>query len=379
MEFISALFIIGVVILLQNIAYSKFGMKNVTYECYFSKDEAVEGEEIELVEVVTNRKLLPLPWLKSEIPTSKFLSFADAQSQVTDQSRFVPSFFMLKSYSKLSRRWKVKCLKRGTYPITSVPLVSTDIFGNKSISKAFDVNATLVVLPKPLDYEDISVSSKYFYGDIMVKRFILPDPFYKAGVREYQQGDTMNKIHWNATARQQKLMSYNNEYTSSQNVTVVLNMQSHEFERAEVTHRPQMENAIRLCATLFDNTQQQGMPLKFVSNSNTNGGREQIETPEYFGQEHTNNLLHILAFLQLQATRSFVPYLEEMYSKLDTTDIVIVTCYINEKMVEFAKKKNSEGIHVKFIALNYLSDEILNADADIVCLADTLGREVSYD
>ena len=39
------------------------------------------------------------------------------RSQLTDRQRFVPSFFMLKSYQKVSRRWKVKCMKRGVYAV----------------------------------------------------------------------------------------------------------------------------------------------------------------------------------------------------------------------------------------------------------------------
>lgn len=371
MEFVAVAFLIIAIICLQNYIYTSFGLKNLDYECYFSKDEVVEGDEVELIEILTNRKILPLPWVKTEISTSKYLVFANAQSQITDQTRFVPSFFMLKSYSRVMRKWKLKCTRRGVFTIETVPIISTDLFGNRSISRGFDVHKSLIVLPKPLDNEDLAVSSRYFYGDIMVKRFILPDPFYRSGVRAYQDGDTMNKIHWNATAKQQTLMSYNNEYTSSQNVTVILNMQSHEFERAEVTKRDAMENGIRICASLFDNTYKQGMPIRFMSNSNSDNGREHTETPEFFGQEHTINLLHLLSSLKLQATRKFSAYLEEVNNKITSTDVVIVTCFINEEMIDFARVKEQQGIHVKFIAVRVIVEEFLNSGVDIVCLADS--------
>lgn len=379
MEFLSIVVIIILIFMAQNILYEKYGMKNLDYKCYFSTNTAVEGDEIQLIEIITNNKILPLPWFKSEISTSKYLDFANSQSEITDQSRFVPSFFMLRSFSKVQRTWNVKCLKRGVFTIDTVPLVSTDLFGSKNLSMAVKINTSIVVFPKPFEYEDLNVSSNFFYGEIMVKRFILPDPFYTLGVREYTSVDTMNKINWKATAKQGKFMAFNNEYTSSQNVTVILNMQSHEDERAEVTNRNAMENSIRLCATLFSNTEKQNMPLKFMSNSNTTGGREYTESPEYFGVEHLYNLLHILSQLNLFATRAFGHYLEEIYPKVTSTDIIIITCFLSEQMLEFAHQKQLEGTHVKFLVTNYLPDNMLDKDGDIVCLAESFEKLVEKE
>ncbi len=97
----------------------------------------------------------------------------------------------------------------------------------------------------------------------MVSRQLLDDPFYISGVREYTGHEPMSRIHWLASAVQQELMVYNNDYTSRQSVTIILNMQSRQFEHLEVVDEDRMENGIRLCAGLFKTTLS-GMPMRFM-------------------------------------------------------------------------------------------------------------------
>ena len=74
-----------------------------------------------------------------------------------------------------------------------------------------DVNARLTVLPAPADLTLDFRTPKHMIGDVIVRRHLLFDPFLIAGVRAYTPGDTMNRIHWLATARQGELMVHNND------------------------------------------------------------------------------------------------------------------------------------------------------------------------
>ena len=120
MPIIVILFMLAVLLWGQARLFGRKAFQNFEYRCSFDRPEAFEGDEIELVEEVYNRKWVPLPWFKTEITTSRWLEFAGSQSVVTYNTRFVPSFFLVKSYQKVTRRWKVKCLKRGIFPIESV-------------------------------------------------------------------------------------------------------------------------------------------------------------------------------------------------------------------------------------------------------------------
>ena len=352
MEFLAVGVAILVIFALQNYLYKKYAFSGLEYHCALSTTQACEGDEIELIEEIRNKKWLPLPWFKSEITTSRWLDFAGAQSVVSDQTRFVPSFFMLRSHQRVVRRWKVTCLKRGEFSIDQVVLVTTDLLGFSALSMAGESGARILVLPKPLGEDEIAVSPRYITGDIMVRRQLVADPFYISGVREYTGREPMNLIHWNATAREQQLMVFQNDFTSRQSVTVLLNMQSTEYEQHEVTRRELIENAIRLCAGLFDSTLAAGMPLRFMCNGTvTRGSREAVSTAEYWGREHVEGLLQILARLQLHSTEDFAVYLDGIFSEVTSTDIIIVTAYMSEGLLDFASRKEQAGTNVKFLTL----------------------------
>ena len=65
----AGLVLMGVLLLLvEGLAtlWSRRGLRNVVYERRFEPDRAVVGDQIALETTVTNRKLLPLAWLRIE-------------------------------------------------------------------------------------------------------------------------------------------------------------------------------------------------------------------------------------------------------------------------------------------------------------------------
>ncbi len=377
MEFIAIAAVLIGLFLLQNQLYKHYAFKNLTYSCTLSTNECFEGDEIELIEEIVNKKWLPLPWLKAEITTSRWLSFAGAQSGVTGNTRFVPSFFSVRGYSRVTRRWKVKCLKRGDFGIEQVVLITTDLLGYSNLSRSGEAGARVLVLPKAIESEELSVQPRYLNGDIMVQRQLLDDPFYISGVREYTGHEPMSRIHWLASAVQQKLMVYNNDFTSRQSVTIILNMQSRQFEHLEVVDEDRMENGIRLCAGLFKTTLL-GMPMRFMSNCTTDDSRSTTVTGEYWGEEYELGLLELLARLKLHSTEDFGNYLSNITSGITSTDIVIVSGYLSVQMLEFAAGKSRNGVHVRFFILGPIPEELDYAGFDVIpCVIDeSKGRRI---
>ncbi len=351
MEFVAIVLVIFLLIYLQNVVYKKYGFKNLEYHCYLNTNQAVEGDEIEIIEEITNGKWLPLAWFKAEITTSKYLDFAGAQSVVTDQSRFVPSFFMLKSYQKVVRRWKVTCLKRGNYKIHSVTLVSTDLLGNVSLSQAGVTTGNLLVLPKPLMEEELTTSPRFFTGDIVVKRNPIEDPFEISGVREYTGVESMRDVNWASTARVGRLMVYQKDSTSKQSIATILNLQPKTFGEIQVVDKNLIEIAFKVCAGVFEQTLKTGMPVRFYCNSSVDSERETLITSEHWGMGHVESLMQILARLPVQNNEDFALFLKNVMYKINATDIFVVTCYIDEDMLNFAREMQWKGSTVKFLLL----------------------------
>ncbi len=373
------LFLLAVLLWGQMLLFGKKAFQHFEYRCDFDRPEAFEGDEIELVEQVYNRKWVPLPWFKTEITTSRWLEFAGSQSIVTYNTRFVPSFFLVKSYQKVTRRWKVKCLKRGVFPIDSVILVSTDLLGQKVVSQKADISACVTVLPQTVDLAQMFVSARYLQGDNPVRNQLIPDPFYVSGVREYQPSDPMKNIHWNATAKLGRIMIRNMEYTTRQSITVVLNMQSRQFEQGEAIDQERMEQCIRVTATLLEETLENSIPVSLASNASLDGkDKETFESSQNFGREHIWGLLHTLAKFPKGSSLDFPSYLGTRGENFPSTDIQIVTPYLCDEIYDYARAAMREDKRVTIFLVGFPSanmpDDIeINILKELAVLKDETG------
>ena len=90
MEIAVVLLLLVLVLGGQVLLFSKYLFRNFRYRCSFDRQEVFEGEQIQMVETVLNGKALPIPYLRADIVTSRFLEFADTESSLTDETRFVP-------------------------------------------------------------------------------------------------------------------------------------------------------------------------------------------------------------------------------------------------------------------------------------------------
>lgn len=364
MELLFVALVIFVIALLQRKVYEKHAFDGLEYSCRFSSEEVSAGDDVKLVETVSNKKRLPLPWLRSEITTSVWLDYAGAQAHVTDQTRFVSSFFLMKSYTRTERSWNVKCGKRGEYPVDKCILLSTDILGLKSFSYPIRPNASILVLPKPANLLTELSSVRRLTGDVLVRRHYIEDPFYIAGVREYQQRDAMNKIHWVSTARTGKMMVHNNEFTAEQNLLVILNIQSRAYESDGIIDNSAIECAINICAGFIDDTLRSGMPVRLMVNT-AEGDQLVTVTNEFAGNEHVLDLLRILARLPNKFNIPFNDFLRDYCEDVTASDVVIVSAYFNGKIYGYARNKRESGANVRLACSNVLEPDEIPDDFDV--------------
>lgn len=379
MEIIALVAIFLIAVALQGWVFNKFSPSRLEYKCEFSVTQAFEGDDIFLVETVYNKKLLPVPWIKVDIHTSRWLDFAGTTSVVAQENRRVTSSFFLKSYQKTTRRWKLKCLKRGIFTIENVTLIWGDLLGLNNSSAPVHVGANLVVYPGIVNLEDMFMPANYLQGDTVVKRWIIDDPFIVSGSREYTPGDPMNRIHWSATAKEGRLMIRKNDFTSNQSLTVILNIQSMEFEYNAVVNRDMAELGIKAAATILDEALRVGAPVRLGTNAITiDGDRQTIFTGKASGTEHVGELLKILARLELKNVRDFEVFLDGIAADLENTEIILITCYLNKGICELSRKLKAQRNAVKVILLDPLTDvKDLPRDIDIYIFSgsgDTDGK-----
>src|SRR5215218_9631095 len=98
-------------------------------------------------------------------------------------------------------KYEVQCDTRGYYQLGPTLLETGDLFGlhrrHRIVAKPF----FLMVLPKILPLPKYDFASQRPIGEVSAAHRLFEDPTRNAGVRPYQVGDPLQRVHWRATAR----------------------------------------------------------------------------------------------------------------------------------------------------------------------------------
>ena len=126
---------------------------------------------------------------------------------------------------RLGGRYFLDNLPRGRYAFTDVRAVLDDPFGLERVDQPLQGEGTLLVYPRLVELEGVfSQGIEAHQG----RRLALwrPAGFDLHSVREYQQGESLRKVHWPTTARRGELMVKDFDDAARDEVAVILDAEA---------------------------------------------------------------------------------------------------------------------------------------------------------
>ncbi|MBP1967316.1 DUF58 domain-containing protein [Paenibacillus aceris] len=347
------LLIAALLFLLQHVVFNRWGFRGLTIKRTFNQAYCHAGDRIEMIETIQNRKLTPIPWLRLESTIHAGLRFAKMSNLAVSSGAIFQnhrSLFSLMPYTRIVRRHQVICAKRGWYKLETVSASIGDLVGTQAATRSQRLDVELLVYPRLVSRDDIPLLSSRWQGDITVKRWIMPDPFLVSGVREYRYGDTMNSIHWKATARSQRLQVYNREFTADPRLFIIVNTQITATMWDAVSDPELVEIGLSYAATLAEYAISQGVPVGFGYNGSLTG---QPGTPVHIspagGHPHLAYLFETMAKLAISYTRSCSDFLDEcILQEGSALDIILLTAFVSDAVEESIQQLEASG-HTVFI------------------------------
>ncbi|MFD1954728.1 DUF58 domain-containing protein [Paenibacillus thailandensis] len=352
---------------LQSKLFQRFGWSRLTYTRKFQKRAVFRGEQLELVEQLTNAKWLPVPWLRVESQLSSSLlfqrqdNFAVSSGQLYQNHK---SFFALMPYSRITRRHRVKCLKRGLYRLDSVTLTIGDLAGFSRSARRMLLSDELVVYPAPAPVSVSELPSHGWQGETSVRRWIAEDPFVRSGTRDYRPGDTFKQINWKATARSGKLQSHQYDYTADRKLMIYLNVDDHEGMWRDVADKELIECGIEWAAGAAEAVVDEGMEVGFAANMPLAGASESVFIEPRSGGAQLYELLEAMARLELVRTERLVDLLVREADRGYTgRDVLIISTYWNEALETEARRLRGGGNEVAFWRLEAGPRSGINGDS----------------
>lgn len=181
----------------------------------------------------------------------------------------------LKAGDSVTLRYQVEFLMRGYYQFGPLMIESGDVFGLHRRYRILADPEFVLVYPKVLPMQGYDVASRRPIGEVRMTHRLFEDPTRISGVRPYQQGDSLNRIHWRATARTGSLHSKTYEPSSIAGATILLDFHQDRYHRR---HEPvRSELCITTAATLANAVYELGQQIGFVTNGRDAADRIRLE------------------------------------------------------------------------------------------------------
>lgn len=317
--------IISLTYVLYNIL-KRYSIQNVEYKRYFTEKGAFEGQEVYLVEEFTNRSFLPLfrVGVETHVTTKLYLPGCVSGNEINQQ--FLSCFFVM-PYTRVKRRHRVICLKRGYYRLESAKL------NFMRIESFVESVAEILVYPSELSIEENNNINNFFQNTTFSNMPLIRDAFSFSGIREYMNGDTISSINHKASARAGKLMVNNNDYVFGRKVQVYINFQEGNEGIPLEEFSVIMETAMSFTTYLAGKALRNGWQLGVSANSKMINGSTYFALPMSSGYNKYIELLEGLASMRIIYGNSIEYIMNiDLDKAITNTEIILMSAYIDESI-----------------------------------------------
>jgi uncharacterized protein (DUF58 family) len=247
-----------------------------------SSNCAFPGDSLTVRYVLENRKPLPAPWLEVAEPVVRGLEVTDPGTE--------KRLLHLAWFRRVRWDRTLLCRRRGSYRLESSQLIGGDPYGLTSREAVMGGCEELLVYPRLLPLDQIPLPARALLGQQRPPRSLFEDPSRLAGVRAYQPGDPLNRIHWKVTARHGSLHSKVLEPSTTPTIALVLAIDPSAMGHPDDDES--VEYAISVVASLAHLAVESGWSVGVFS-----GGHPEVALLPAAGRQHTMLILQSLARL----------------------------------------------------------------------------------
>ena len=171
------------------------------------------GETLHETLKVVNASFLPAVWVE----------LTDASETLATPLRLVAE---VEAHASWTRHPVHICRRRGLYSLGPTRLRSGDPFGIFTLTLHDRHASTILVTPPLLPLRGLKITPGGRAGDQRRRRGGLGRDISEAGLRQYVPGDSLRRIHWLATARQDELMVRQLESSASDDWWIFLDLEA---------------------------------------------------------------------------------------------------------------------------------------------------------
>ena len=207
------------------------------------------GEQLTVTIELTNRGLLPIPWL----------ALHESLPPALRSPPMIREVISLGSGERRTLSYTIVSRRRGYYRLGPLTLRTGDVLGFGERVLAGDAPDALTIYPRVVPLAELGLPATLPFGTLPASRRLFSDPARPAGVRPYQPSDGVRRVDWKASARTGELQVRRYQPAIALETLVAL-----AFSRAEYGSRyayDTMERALTAAASVAAHLAARRQPL----------------------------------------------------------------------------------------------------------------------
>jgi uncharacterized protein (DUF58 family) len=328
-------------------AWSRLAWRKLDVSARVRPSRAFSGENVTLEVRIVNGKRFPVPSLRLSVWLPRGLRPGDGRGPASIRG-FVRRLSM-PGRSEAILQLPVRVRQRGEYWLERIALDISDPFDLAPLSKEVRPEADLLVMPQARIGVPMNVRRLLPFGTPTRASRMFEARERFAGVRPYEPGDPLNRIHWKLTGHAAALQTKLFEPTRSADVLLVLDLAAGEPFWAQIF--PEIaEDTIGWASFLARQAIGAGWRVGLVSNTHLTRGRGPLRIPPSASRGHEAVIFGALARMPNEATSDLAPVLREAGRRLgrDSTAVVISPRpgrWLTEEM-DVLRRRGAQVVHL---------------------------------
>jgi uncharacterized repeat protein (TIGR01451 family) len=263
--------LLGLLFLSRFLARSWTSNLSATRTC--DRLTAEVGERVAVTVTLRNNGRLTVPWvLMEDVLPRQALDLRFPRLKVKGKRLQIG---MIRAGAEAELSYQLECLTRGYYQIGPLVLETGDLFGLHRRFRIETEPSFLLVYPRIVTLRGYDIASRRPIGDVRMTHRLYEDPTRIGGVRPYESGDPLNRVHWRATARTGTLHSKIYEPSTLAGATVLLDFHLAGYHPQGEPIRSEL--AVTAAVSLANAVYEMGQQVGLVTNGRDAADRIRLE------------------------------------------------------------------------------------------------------
>lgn len=325
------------------LSYSYMRLIKATYkmEVSCSSNIITAGEEVSVITRVVFNMILPIPYV--EIRSGDFLKSGDKYSGFVRNTKWNENIWI---------ETEISFPTRGYHTLEPVSIRVTDLFHLMYLESTYEPNISIKVYPKIYKLNKLTIGGVDIYKNSKEIRSRNEDPHTIRDVRKYREGDSIKRIHWKLSAKQEDLYVKNFDRISGEEAILFIDMHKSNFQHDSSGIIE--EYITDFSVSIVKQVVERNLSIKVFLN-NASGRYFEIDDKQGF-----DNLMDYLLEQKSDGNTELYTYIyENTYRLHRMNQIIIVTAEINGELAAALMNMGSTGYSVYVF---YCSDKPLQED-----------------